>query len=318
MAKLKFKDRVNEFSDYYATQTATTVRTVAQKGSIRHLELHPSSFPYCFVRHFRDICLFPPSGTYEMPFSMEFYTSVGTTVHTVIQTSLGYGGRMLGDWVCPDCKTVKHFKRKPECPECGALMTYEELGVRIGKRTVGHVDGVFRCSDGRYIVIDYKTSSVKNIEYYRRTGEGFPYHHNVEQIRSYCYYLKRLYDIDIAGYLLVYCARDNIMQYVQPVGADLSEQDLIDIGKEMKMWDTQHDRVVRASKLEDIMVIIDQKPCKSYEDYESRYHDKFNPCPLAAVCFSKGNKLLAMELEICIDSADHLPLTTEPLAEVHH
>jgi hypothetical protein len=310
----KQPDFVGEFKQMYKSMVAASKRLTNQKGKLRHLELHPSSYPYCFLKHFREMCLNPPNGKNELPYSMDIYVNIGTAVHEVVQTHLGYTGRILGDWTCPWCKHKKEFSRKPKCPKCGELMTYEELGVRIGKRTVGHVDGVMKTASGKYVVIDYKTSSIKAMELYRRSGKGYPYHHNVEQIKSYCYYLSRIYGIEIEGFLLVYLARDDAMTYFEPVGVSLTEQDLADIGKEMKMWDKQFDQVVRITKLEEILVMVEHKPCKTRKDYEGRYDDDFNPCPLADICLSKDKRLLNMELEILFDSADHLPLTSEPLA----
>ncbi len=307
---MKLAEIQREFTDYYRTSTATVEFSQPQKGSTRHLELHPSSFPPCGVRQFHSICLDPPTGVDVIPFSMAFYTSIGTAFHTAIQNCLGAGGRMMGDYTCPACGCKREATMVSVCPKCDTLMHYEELGIRVGKRTVGHVDGLFMLSDGTFIVIDYKTTSIKKLDRHRTEGEVFPTLPNVEQIRSYVVYLSSLYDIKIVGWALVYVARDNFDNFEVTAGK-VKEGNIPELKAELKRWDNHCDVVVRAKSLKDIQVVIEEKPCRSVEEYYARFHNPYSPCPLHAVCFNP--KSLRQTLADCLEEADHLPLTTTPL-----
>ena len=310
---------VRELKQYYVNALESVTRD-DQKTGFRSIELHPSSFPYCGVRHFYEICQEEPPGrddVREIEHRMAFYVRIGTVFHTTIQAAMARGRRVYGDWLCPDCGHFKKLSRSPVCPECGCEhMLYRELGVRIGRRIVGHVDGLWlykkKGKKTKLYVLDYKTAGVNPLRIYKQKGEMLPYQGNVEQILKYIVLLEKQYDIEIAGWALIYQARDKFDQF-EIVGHEVSDKLKARHLAEVKQWDKHHDTVVRATSLEDIQVVIDQKPCRSYDDYMNRYYDKFDECPLASKCFKA--KSLMNELESAHAGVTWLPLTTKTLEE---
>ncbi len=311
---MAFKPKfVSELTAYYTDAIAADIRD-PQKSGFRSVELHPSSFPYCGVRHFHNICQEPPTADRDIPHSMSFYVSIGTAFHTAIQAAMARGMQVYGNWTCLECGFTKKFSRKPTCPKChNKHMRYDELGVRYGRRIVGHVDGVWIWKDKKkYYLIDYKSAGVSSFEYHEKTGKGFPKPANVEQIIKYIVLIEAEYDIELSGWALIYQARDKFDKF-EIVGATVSDDEKRKHRIEVKRWDRHHDIVVRAKSLEDIQVVIEEKPCKSYDDYMNRYHDKFNECPLYQHCFKRSS--LKLQLESDIAGVDWLPLTEKTLEE---
>lgn len=257
-------------------------------------ELHPSSFPYCGLRHaYSRIVDGDPS---SLPFSAmgSYYTSVGTAAHTFFQAFFSRhvgpeNGVLMGDWACK-CRRIEFAVRPKNCPKCGPY-EYQELAVKYGSRTIGHVDGVFRYK-GRYWVIDYKTSSIKTIAAYKKALKkkqkpSLPYTSNVWQISSYCWYLSVQRGLDIAGWGLIYVPRDDPRQFV-PIVKEISQKELTVLGRTLRSWDKQFDYVRRVKRftMKRLEPLIDRKTCDSHEYYVKHVRDSFDECPLAATCFS--------------------------------
>jgi hypothetical protein len=136
----------------------------------REEELHPSSFPYCGYRHAMGwLNVGADPDEFVMGAHMMYYVTLGTSAHLVFQELIGkltideheVQGEMVGDWQCtnPKCGHLVEFSTYVRCPKCDSDTRYEELGVTYGKRTHGHLDGLFRIKyRGKYLyfVIDYK------------------------------------------------------------------------------------------------------------------------------------------------------------------
>jgi hypothetical protein len=70
----------------------------------------------------------------------------------------------------------------------------------------GHVDGLTRWkkdSDG-LLVFDFKSIGKERLE-----KDDLPYWHNIEQVNAYAVLLKRLLNLPIEGFALVYITRDD-------------------------------------------------------------------------------------------------------------
>ncbi len=185
MRKPKFVLALEEAYREALEVDAVSIHDTTSKSGPRHLELHMSSAPYCPVRHFYSICQENPvSPLRTMPYSMAFYVGVGTAVHTAIQAAMAQGRTVYGNWKCHACGHFKHLSKSPVCPKCKhEHMEYVELPLRVGRRIVGQTDGVFD-HKGKYYVIDYKTSSLRSIDWHRRTKKGFPYRHNLSRFSN--------------------------------------------------------------------------------------------------------------------------------------
>lgn len=271
----------------------------------RREELHPSSFPYCGYRHAMEQLEFGDAETGENSAMMLYYVNVGSAAHLVFQEFMGklgkrhgVAGRIIGDWKCTntECGHVLEFSTYKKCPKCKSDTEYEELGVKYRKRTVGHTDGLYKIR-GKYWVIDYKTSSIRAIEYYQKTGKGFPYTSNKYQIRSYIAYLEHKYGIEIEGWALIYAARDNPSTHYAIVGDTLHDDDRKWVSRYIKISDEMfhivRERVATLDVTEqDIENLCKYKLCDSMSFYEDNVYDKFDPCPYATKCFTKAEYFL--------------------------
>lgn len=188
LAKTNPMDFIISDLRYYIDQQTKVIYTDKdpnEKPSNRSVELHPSSYPYCGLRQiYRDLKGIKAE---PMDFYGEYYTSLGTLKHELMQKYLGRGKKILGDWKCLDCDYRMKLTTYKKCPKCQSVrLLYEEIGIKFGKWTHGHIDGVVQIN-GKWYVIDYKTTSTKKNAEHRKTGKVYPYGYNVAQISSYCF-----------------------------------------------------------------------------------------------------------------------------------
>lgn len=285
---------LKEFHTYYTDNVSSPIED--PDPSSRYDQLRVSGFPYCGLRHlYKRLLNVPREPT---TFGSKFYLGTGTLTHRYIQYTLGYGGRILGKWKClnPKCSGKRTLSRRNPCPLCKSAMDYEELTVRYGRHASGHLDGVYKSKNGRYYLIDYKTSSVKVIKGNEKTKK-LPYTNNVAQIKAYCALIELVLDIKISGWLLVYVARDNPMKTVLCVGENIKDKEKATILEKIRNYNRQYDRVMFTKKKEDLNYLVENKPCKTRADYINEYHSVFAPCPLSInnVCFKKNNLEKALE-----------------------
>ena len=321
----------------------------------RHYELHPSTFPYCGLQHFWSIMNgeepHPKSDTNRhspWPNSGSYYTGVGTTVHSWVQDVLhkhlgDHKGDMIGDWRCgnPKCGSHKYkqgarrsdilfafhsWSELPdECPvcnwkgnaECGAdTFVYEELGLKLGKRTHGHIDGLYRYplkGQPLYFLVDYKTTSAFGCYKHRTYGNQFPYKKNKAQIKSYCGLVSEQYNIPIAGWILIYLARDNPQKDKVLVGVDITPEEVQKAYKQAMLWDKCFDLIRTADEegyclsKKDVGTLVKCKTCKSQKRYEAIMKDDFHECPLAPVCFDPERLKKKLKKAYSVYMARQLP-----------
>lgn len=310
--KLPLQVRVNEAERNFTTLWNNAFKaTQSQPADMaRVFELHPSSFPYCPLRHLLQESVEGISDVYEMPLGMNFYVSIGTVVHEIFQDYIGKAHLfnkkkqdfyMVGDWKCtnPKCEHLHAFCKKPEaCEKCGCEDTlYEELSIKLGKNIVGHVDGLFY-SNGSYFVIDYKTTSSFAVFRHNKDGNVFPYGYNVAQIKTYVVALEILFDIEISGYSLVYITRDAPNKMV-PTWTGVSDKEKVKIRKTLNRYDKgfgyarkilAKKNMLKAKTLID--KVIKYKSCKDKTFYMKEVRNKYEPCPWgeSGLCW-KANKM---------------------------
>lgn len=282
-------------------------------------ELHPSSFPFCGLRYATELVVNEGDGSvFNMPASMEYYCSVGTVAHLVFQKHMrlikGNGkdhSVMVGDWDCPSCGYHNRFRPYYKCKKCDsqaitgevARLSGDEISVQLGTRTTGHTDDVIKI-DGRYWVIDYKTSNVRAVTNAKKFKRGLPYKHNVSQIESYAVLIERKHNIKISGWFLIYAARDTPMTEVYISGEELTDEykeklyeqlDVADkmfeltrtyispaVNKGKRILKGNSEKIERLSKK-----LISNKLCSCEQHYNEDIKDQYDPCPLAesGVCF---------------------------------
>lgn len=295
------KDFLKEFNKLYRKIVKSEYDSPDESDWVRHDRLRVSGFPYCGLKHVRKrlTCDDTDEGVEleeglregeKVTFGMKYYTSVGTQTHRYIQYAMGHSAQILGLWKCvtPKCPGANDLGYDNICPVCKRPRDYEELTVKRGKHLTGHIDGVWRAADGRYYIIDYKTSSVKAIRENHVTG-FLPYKKNVAQIMAYCALVEKDFGIEISGWILMYVARDNPMVTTLPLGRLISRKAKAKILERIDTWDRHYGTVMSAKKWSQIETLIAEKPCKTYEEYmASAYHSGLGGCTLgiSGVCFN--------------------------------
>ena len=275
-------------------RTAHIFPQKVDKTSARYNELHPSSYPFCGLQQ-----AYEEAKKIEqkpLDYFGEYYTSVGTLIHELIQRYMGYQGKVIGFWKCRKCKSLQENKKPTTCPsncfKCKHdVFDYEEIGIEYKKYTRGHLDGIIKIL-GKYYIIDYKSSSEKNNSKHRQFRNVYPYKKNVSQIKSYIFYVERQYGIKIAGYFLIYLTRDaNVKDFILE-GALVSDQEKVTLAKKLKSYEKQFSTVMKLRKENKQKYwdsLIKSKPCKTMVHYKEEMHS-YDMCPLAegGVCFNSA------------------------------
>ncbi len=266
---------LKEKKDNYHSSIITIPRT------IQPIRLRPSRFPICSVLTFLDKIDEQITGPKQNDSTlMDFFTSVGSTVHAVVQKWMGYTGRMVGNWKCPNCEHLEKLTTFKTCPTCHRDMVYEELTVKY-KNLSGHVDGVFVLDSGKYIVVDYKTSSTRKIEEAKFDNIGYKL-----QVLSYAYILRTKYKLPIVGASLLYIGRDNPFSYFEK-HFKITEVNLPKIKNFLHKQIDRYNAADQGLANQDVSIPIDHKPCFSRDDYYANMH-VYDTCPLLDICFTRS------------------------------
>lgn len=272
----------------------------------RDRELHPSSFPYCGLRHAYERLIRDADPEIDVNFGREYFLPAGHVFHAAIQKWIGFSGQYVGDWFCHGCKHMMRARVRPEngCRKCGSQhIEYTELGGTWGSNVHWHTDGLFRTRKKRHWVVDFKSTSTYAIEQHRKTKTVFPYTSNRFQIESYIPLIEDTYNIEIDGWLLVYAARDNPNHIfkVEVVGGVVNDQRKEDLRAVLEQNDKDFP-VALGVKEQPVKVfkrLAKTKLCEDRDYYDHFIHDQWDPCPLHKVCF--GGKLQP-KLQKAIDS----------------
>lgn len=295
-----YKKAKTELEKEIRKRTAHVFPTVIDKKSARYNELHPSSYPWCGLQQaYSEAKKLPPK---EFNYYGEYYTGVGTVAHELIQRYMGYKGKVIGFWKCRKCKkmanNIKPTTAPRHCKYCEHdVFDYEEIGIKYKKYTRGHLDGIIKLG-GKYYVVDYKTSSKEKNAKHRTFKNVYPYKYNVAQIKSYIAYVEKEYGIKIAGWFLIYIARDDSVRDFVVEGGIVTDSEKTKLKRMIKLYEKQFSYVMKLrkkSKKEYWDYLVKTKPCESMSQYKKEMHS-YDMCPLAekGVCFNKSR--LKLEL----------------------
>lgn len=259
----------------------------------REAELHPSSFPFCGLRYAYELANLEDDPVIAQNFGSDYFLNAGTVFHSAVQNWVGRGGDIIGTWKCLACKhETKPRTWLPKCPKCDSVhLEYQELGGKWGKHVSWHSDGVFKQPTKKLWVIDYKTTSNAAIMEHRKTKQVFPYTKNRFQIETYAPLIEDTYGVKVEGWLLVYCARDNPSRpwNVEVVGGVI-DNERREVLKERLHQADKDWGIARRVTEKPIAVykrLQETKICPDRDFYNDNIYDKYDPCPLAKVCFSK-------------------------------
>ena len=297
--------RISKFTENFVTlinQSQRTVRTIV-KDPDRINKLHPSSFPYCPLRHAYE----KVSGkveTQDFNFSSDLYMRMGTLVHKIFQDWTGKAAfelgknkdfeiEILGNWRCPKCKAIRRLKPYKKCV-CGSEMKYSEIPVEWDPIS-GHIDIVLRYK--RWCVpVDYKTISSLRLLSHRSNpaASPLPEKSHKDQVEAYSVLFERQYGKElkgctVLGWILFYISRDDPLHINQPFCYQLSEHDKSNIRKRLKRYRKHFKLAFAAKKVSDFKELVKVKPCADHTYYMNNFHSPYSPCPLgiSGACFDK-------------------------------
>ena len=240
-------------SDLLGVYLRAQDEVVASKRDATRIKfLRPSQLPFCpsgfFISHATQGMI----STQNM--LSAYFTSVGTTVHEVVQRYLSPSGRFLADWRCKICGKWRRMSTKSEC--CDFTMEYHEVLINH-KGVVGHIDAVFRDSKGRYWILDFKTCTVSGASY-KQKSPGAAYK---EQVETYALMLYRQYGIKVEGVMLMFIPRDDPTKPSVWVNL-IDTADFKRIAKRIKKYKQQHKEALKASTLEEALALAEYGKCK--------------------------------------------------------
>jgi hypothetical protein len=232
-------------------------------------EFRCSGFPFCPLRWIADT-LDPKKEITR--FSSDFYMSVGTTVHLVLQKWMARTqGGLFGNWKCASCQTTVSLSWSPQrCPGCGTAMDYDEVTfTEPTTGLTGHTDGLTRWKKDSddLMVFDFKTISIERLK-----NDDLPYWHNIEQVNAYAVLLQRLLGLPIVGFALAYIARDDPRVFRVIKTKKISEQ----------MCDANLERFMIAQKALETKKFKEARKarlCKTEKDLEHQTN-----CRLRSIC----------------------------------
>lgn len=288
MAKNKVLPVVAELLVAYARAQEQSVLHRSDPSRLKYLRA--SGLPFCPVAFFVKNATYGRFKSEKM--ETAFYTSIGSAVHTVMQTYMGFGGQFLADWECTTCRKWKRLTTVHEC--CDSQMKYHEVEIKY-KGIVGHVDAIFVDKQGRYWILDFKTASVKGAATKAtRPDKGYK-----EQVEAYALLMELQYKIKIAGTILMFIKRDGIKDPV--VYARQSTKEILKATKvKLAQYKKQHKEVLNVRTKTEALALIRHGKCgdtwcrvctssnlksrilEAYRVGQQRGH-----LPLAALCGSK-------------------------------
>lgn len=253
--------------------------------------MRPSGFPYCGLRY---LLTYEERATHgnTSDLASHYFTSVGHAAHTVFQDYVGKVAPIIGDWKCPDCKTVNKFSVYKTC-KCGGKPKYEEIEVVYKGTILGHLDGLILLKSNkkrdRYIVIDYKTATKSKIEKGQKDETIFPYGYNVQQIKRYVVLLELCFNIKVEGWALIYLNRDVPLgrKNRKVVYKKVPKEEKAALKTELNVWIENHRRTLKAKSRKDFDLVAKNKLCSSYSDYMQNWHNDYSPCPCRPYCFNE-------------------------------
>lgn len=250
-SKLIKKQVIGDLMSVY--REAQDVVVASRRDASRIKFLRPSQMPFCptgfYIRH----------ATQGMVSTLDmlgaYYTSVGTTVHDVVQTYLSPSGRFLADWHCKICGKWRRMSTNSEC--CDFTMKYHEALIDH-KGVVGHIDAIFQDRNGKYWILDFKTCTVKGAGY-KIKSPGAAYR---EQVETYALMVWLQHKIKVEGVMLMFIPRDDPKE--PSIWVDLIDGSKLRVVKQrIKEYKAQHKEALAAETADEAIALARYGKCKN-------------------------------------------------------
>lgn len=240
-----------EIAAIYQTAMRETARTDRTAPS-RVLYLRPSQLPFCplefFVQNAEQGLL------RTLDFAGAFYTSVGTTVHEVMQEFLCRSGRFLADYFCAECDTWHRLSYTHE--HCGFPTKYHEITINY-KGINGHIDAVYKDKAGKLWILDFKTTSVSSAPK-KQKDPGVTY---IEQIETYAVLFELQYGMKIEGIMDAFILRDNPRQSPVIYAKKLTDEQRQRAKSKLSRYKRMHRETLDAQAWSDVLALMDHGRC---------------------------------------------------------
>lgn len=310
---LRVSDPLSYLQDHL-TASLVEASEATLESTAKGREFRSSGLPFCPIKTF----LADPR---NQNYRMNHYTSVGTALHTNIQSWLSVTKRsakdMYGDWKCTGCgKVLTARKLPPPCSCHGKVSTtefhrnwpkfwcYEEIAFKY-KNLSGHIDLIMAPHPEFFYVVDFKTGNLtkKRSSVFWHAQQDKPSSPNyIAQIRTYCTVLDLLFDLPIKGWALCTLdraepiktaadfhlvpsvwSREKSLRWVKRLDrSDANFKRLLDLDTYIENGETKKARRT-------MNTIIDHRPChdeKSYQQYMGYAFFGKEVCPLKKACLS--------------------------------
>lgn len=253
-----------------------------QHGLSKSLGLRASGLPFCPLKFY--LGLPKQFSSKSVKSGSAFFFRVGTTVHEVIQKGVEHsveeltkeaGMIPIADWKCLHCGHKYAFVARPKaCDYCGEhsfeMMEHE---VRYRQLT-GHIDNVFFLPGiKKYLILDYKTATVKKVEAKEKAVFG-----NVQQIGTYVA-IKHSEGFPMLGWALLYIARNSPWQWYPVLDEESNSEAFL---KRLNKYCDQHETLLTMKELgkEELEWIWEGRMCKTPAQITARA----DYCPFKDVC----------------------------------
>lgn len=252
-------DESKHFLRMYDEAMENTIVTSRADPS-RMLSLRCSQLPFCGPAFFTNLV---NNGMFRhLDVRGMYYTSVGTTVHEVMQKAMSIDNEViLGDWKCVECGKVSKFTTVKTC--CGFPMDYEEISVNY-KGIQGHMDTVYIAKSGLWIV-DYKTTSLKA----RSSKSKDPGPAYKEQLLSYATLVERQhgealkkagYPHTVTGIMNLFIPRDDPAQRIVWSQALTTEMKDAQWAK-IRTYKKYHKLALNLTTKKEVLKLLEQGKC---------------------------------------------------------
>lgn len=292
-----------------------------QTDSIRPPRFRLSSSPFCAYRFLFQWYDFVKTGEADFwDYSADFYTSIGTSIHSVLQkwVPIKNPGMYLGNWKCPKCGKIIEAAVGPKfCKKCKKWMQYEEFSFLEKPGFSGHCDGIYLLNNRLIKTLDINIDNTEPMDTYLRSCKT-PVEAVVLEFKSAgSYKAKRLtgptannkaqalmyvtcanrkmkelgLNINVIGAVVKYFSRDNPNSASNDFFLPVNDTSLFLYNKNIVR------SVYKAVKEGDVAPIKDMGiPCKS------KYKELYSDCPYMESCadLRKSIKLFLKETKEAI------------------
>lgn len=238
----------------------------------KEFQLRPSMMPDCSLLMLRQLIM----GEQEWDFNGDYYTNIGTVVHTVMQKWFVQHTDAIGNWKCGVCGASKKLARKSVC--CDQLMDYEEIEVEW-ERIKGHIDMIIG-NDVKHVV-DFKTTSLKKLD--GPLNYLVPLKYKI-QILIYTFIVEELYTWTMNSPSLVFIARDDPSKFKE-VTVEYNNR----VRQQIKQFLLSQITAYKAAKYsfnrQNIEKAYAHRACVDEDHYSSIVKPMFfKDCPLKNIC----------------------------------